>query len=246
MKSLAITLLLLIPFLGTAQTAKEIIQMSHEKLQGANTKGEMTMSIIRPTWSRDIRMKNWSMGSDYAMIYIIDPARDKGTVFLKRKKEIYNWVPSIERTIKLPPSMMMQSWMGSDFTNDDLVQESSIVTDYTHVLDGEKTIDGTKCWRIILTPNPDAAVVWGKLITYISMDEYLQLRTEFYDEDGELVNVMEGKEVKEIGGRILPTLLEMTPVNEEGQKTVLQYHSLEFEVNTPESFFTTQNMKRLR
>ncbi len=246
MKTSSLLFILLFPLMLISQSAKEIVKKSHEKLQGANTTGEMTMSIIRPSWSRDIRMKNWSKGSDYSMIYITQPARDKGTVFLKRQKEIYNWVPSIERTIKLPPSMMMQSWMGSDFTNDDLVQESSIVTDYTHQLDGVEIIEGRKCWKIILTPKPEAAVVWGKLISYISQEEYLQLRTEFYDEDGELINIMKGMEVKEIGGRILPTRLEMIPVNEEGHKTVLLYHSLEFEVNTPESFFTTQNMKRLR
>lgn len=246
MRTIALILLLALPFIFQAQSAKEVIQRSHEKLQGANTTGDMTMSIIRPSWSRDIRMKNWSMGSDYTMIFITEPARDKGTVFLKREQEIYNWVPSIERTIKLPPSMMMQSWMGSDFTNDDLVQESSVVNDYTHEFDGEQTIEGYECWKIILTPKPEAAVVWGKVISYISKDEYLQLKSEFYDEDGELINVMKGMDVREMGGRILATRLEMIPVNEEGQKTVLQYHTIDFDVNTPETFFTTQNMKRLR
>ena len=247
MKNIGIALLMIIiPTLGFTQSATEIVKRAHDKLQGANSKGEMTMSIIRPTWSRDIRMRNWSMGSEYAMIYITEPARDQGTVFLKKQKEIYNWVPSIERTIKLPPSMMMQSWMGSDFTNDDLVQESSIVTDYTHKLDGELNINGSDCWKVILVPKPEAAVVWGKIIVFISKADYLQLRTEFYDEDDELINVMKGLEVREIGGRILPTRLEMIPVNEEGQKTVLIYHSLEFDVDIPESFFTTQNMKRIR
>jgi outer membrane lipoprotein-sorting protein len=246
MKTLSLFLTLAMPFFSIGQSAKEIVQKAHDKLQGANTKGEMTMSIIRPSWSRDISMKSWSMGSEYSMIFITQPARDEGTVFLKREKEIYNWVPSIERTIKLPPSMMMQSWMGSDFTNDDLVQESSIVEDYTHTLDGEMNINGRDCWKVILTPKPEAAVVWGKIITYISKEEYLQLRSEFYDEDDELINVMKGMDVREIGGRILPTRLEMIPVNEEGKKTVLIYHNMEFDVDTPESFFTSQNMKRLR
>ena len=230
----------------SGQSAKEIVKKAHDKLQGANTRGEMTMTIVRPSWSRDISMKSWNKGSDFSLIYITAPARDEGTVFLKRKKEIYNWVPSIERTVKLPPSMMMQSWMGSDFTNDDLVQESSIVEDYTHELAGDSLVDGRETWKIILNPKPDAAVVWGKIITFISKEDYLQLRSEFYDEDGELVNVMKGREIREIGGRILPTRLEMIPVNEEGHRTVLEYHDLEFGVDNPENFFTTQNMKRLR
>lgn len=238
--------ILLVSTVGLAQDASEIIKKSEDKLRGSNSKGEMTMTIERPSWSREISMKTWNRGTENTMIFITGPARDKGTVFLKKDKEIYNWIPNIERTVKLPPSMMMQSWMGSDFTNDDLVQESSLEKDYTHKLAGEATIDGHPCWKIILTPKPEAAVVWGKIIDYISKDEYLQLRSEFYDEDEELVNVMEGKDIKNLGGRILPSKLIMTPVNEENQRTILTYQSLEFDVDIPEGFFTTQNMKRLR
>ena len=186
------------------------------------------------------------MGSDYSMIYILEPARDKGTVFLKRQKEIYNWVPSIERTIKLPPSMMMQSWMGSDFTNDDLVQESSVVDDYEHSIIRDSVIDGRAVWKLRLIPKPNAAVVWGKIYTYITKEEYLQVRSEFYDEDDELVNIMQGEDIREIGGRILPTRLVMTPVNEPGHRTILLYHQLSFDLKEDQTFFTTQNMKRIR
>lgn len=246
MKSILAFAMLIIYILPQQPDAKEIVRKSNDKLRGTNSYGEMTMTIQRPTWSREISLKSWSEGNDYSLILITAPARDKGTVFLKKDKEIYNWVPSIERTVKLPPSMMMQSWMGSDFNNDDLVQESSIVDDYTHKLDGEKTIDGRDCWKIILTPKPEAAVVWGKIVSYISKKEYLQMRSEFYDEDGELVNIMEGSEVKEIGGRLLPSKLTMTPVDEEGHHTVLTYQNLDFDVKIPDGFFTTQNMKRIR
>ena len=237
---------LLICQIAFSQNATEIVKKAEDKLHGSNSYGTMTMTIERPTWSRDISMKTWSQGTENSMIFITDPARDKGTVFLKRDKEIYNYLPNIERTIKMPPSMMMQSWMGSDFTNDDLVQESSLVTDYTHELNGSETIDGYETWKITLTPKPNAAVVWGKLVAYISKEEYLQIRTEFYDEEGELVNIMEGKEIKDLGGRILPSKLIMTPVNEENQRTIMIYHTLEFDVKLQDGFFTTQNMKRLR
>ncbi len=232
--------------IGLGQNASEIIKKAEDKLRGDNSKGAMTMTIERPSWSREISMRTWSRGTENSMIFITAPARDEGTVFLKKDREIYNYLPNIERTVKMPPSMMMQSWMGSDFTNDDLVQESSLERDYTHTLDGSKTIDDRETWKIILTPKPNAPVVWGKIITYISKDEYLQLRSEFYDEDGELVNIMEGKEVKNLGGRLLPSKLIMTPVNEDGQRTIMTYQSLEFDVDIPEGFFTTQNMKRLR
>jgi len=126
----------------TAQelSAKEIIDKADKKNRGETSQGTMAMKIVRPEWERNVEMKSWSKGDDYFLIYITAPAKDKGQVFLKRKKEMWNWVPSIERMIKIPPSMMMQSWMGSDFTNDDLVKQSSIVNDYTHTLLGEETI----------------------------------------------------------------------------------------------------------
>ncbi len=229
-----------------AQTAFEIIKKAEDQLRGQSSSGQLAMTIVRPSWERTIEMKSWSEGTDYSMILITAPARDKGTVFLKKDKEIYNWVPSIERTVKLPPSMMMQSWMGSDFTNDDLVQESSLVTDYHHEITNEENIRGVEVWEITLTPKPEAPVVWGKIVIHVSKEGYQQLRSEFYDEDGELVNVMEGFDIKDIGGRKLPSRMVMTPVNEEGHKTILQYHALDFSPDIPEGFFTTQNMKRLR
>ncbi|MDZ7808203.1 MAG: outer membrane lipoprotein-sorting protein [Gracilimonas sp.] len=115
-----------------AQNATEIVRKMDEKMRGESLEAEVTMTIVRPNWSREVSMKSWSRGTEYSMILITAPARDRGTAFLKRGNEIWNWVPSVGRTIKMPPSMMMQSWMGSDFTNDDLVRESSSVTDYDH------------------------------------------------------------------------------------------------------------------
>ena len=246
MKHLSTLFLLLSGFLGYAQDATEIIRKSENKLRGDHSSGTVQMTIERPNWSRTMTMKTWSRGTEYSMILVTEPARDQGTVYLKRKSEIWNWVPSVERTIKLPPSMMSQSWMGSDFTNDDLVQESSILKDYTHKLLGEETIRGTACYKIQLTPKEDAAVVWGKVISWISKDDYLQLKTEFYDEDGELVNTMEGFEIKELGGRRLPSKLVMTPANEPGHRTIMRQIELNFHDEQPEGFYTTQNMKRIR
>lgn len=229
------------------QTATEIIKKADEKARGiSSSRGEMKMTIVRPSWSREITMKSWSKGSDYSLTLITAPARDKGAAFLKREKEIWNWQPSIDRAIKLPPSMMMQSWMGSDFTNDDLVRESSVVVDYTHELVDEEEIDGRMCHKIELTPKPEAPVVWGKVISWISKDELLQLKTEFYDEDDYLVNTMVGKNVREIGGRTLPTLIEMIPADEPGKKTVIEQLDLVFDEPIETSFFSIQNMKRVR
>jgi outer membrane lipoprotein-sorting protein len=191
-------------------------------------------------------MKSWSKGQDYSMILITEPAKERGQAFLKRDKEMWNWLPSIDRMIKIPPSMMMQSWMGSDFTNDDLVRESSIVKDFTHYLEGEETIRGYEAYRIRLDPKPDAAVVWGKIVIWVSKEDLLELKAEFYDEDGYLVNTMHLSDIREMGGRKLPTHWEMIPADEEGKKTVLQLISADFTVDIEESFFSQQNLKRLR
>jgi len=231
---------------GNGQDAKEIVRLADEKFRGVSNIGVTTMIIERPSWSRKISMKNWSLGDEYSMIYITAPAKEKGQVFLKRENEMWNWVPSIERMIKIPPSMMMQSWMGSDFTNDDLVRESSIVKDYDHELTGEETLRGYECHKIELTPHPEASVVWGKIIMWISKKEYHWLKAEFYDEDGELVNTEILSEIKLMDDREMPTRMEMIPADKEGHKTILIFDEIEFNVDLDESFFSQQNMRRIR
>lgn len=226
--------------------ALEIIKKADQKLRGETSNGTMKMTIVRPSWSREVTMKSWSKGTDYSLILVTSPARDKGTAFLKREKEIWNWQPTIDRTIKLPPSMMMQSWMGSDFTNDDLVRESSIVVDYTHKNLGLETIEGYPCYKIELIPKEDAPVVWGKVLVWIDQKEQMQLKTEFYDEDNYLVNTMLGREIKNMDGRMLPTIMEVIPAEEEGHKTVIEYLNLVFDKPIKENFFSIQNMKRVR
>ena len=170
-------------------SAKEIIQKADEKNRRLSSQGSITMTVIRPDWSRTITMKTWSKSRDYSLVLITAPARDKGQVFLKIKTEMWNWVPSIDKTIKIPPSMMLQSWMGSDFTNDDLVKQSSIVVDYVHKLLGKEKVRGVDCYKIEMIPLPDAAVVWGKVIMWITISGYDQWMAEYYDEDSKLINV---------------------------------------------------------
>ena len=128
-----------------------------------------------------MKLKSWSKGNDYSVTLVTSPAKEKGSVFLKRKREAWNYLPAIERTIKLPPSMMTQNWMGTDFTNDDLIKQSSIVIDYTHEIIGSETLEGLDTWKIELFPTEESSVVWGKLIVWIDKIDYMQLKTEFYD-----------------------------------------------------------------
>ncbi|HWB63940.1 MAG TPA: outer membrane lipoprotein-sorting protein [Chitinophagales bacterium] len=224
----------------------QIVKNSEAHMRGKTLKGEMTIKIIRPEYTREMSMKMWMKGTDFSLIQVTEPAKDKGTTFLKRKKEVWDWVPTLERTIKLPPSMMSQSWMGTDFTNDDLVKESSVVDDYTQSILGEEKIGDRPCYKIQLIPKPTAAVVWSKVLLWIDKKDYLQLKTEMYDEDGQLVNTMLGSDVKMLGGRLLPTTLEMTPADKPGHKTIIIYKQEEFDQPISDDFFSTQNMKNPR
>jgi len=227
-------------------TAKQIVVKADNLQRGETNKGEMSMTIIRPKWQRTITMKTWSKGHDYSMTYITSPVKDKGQVFLKRKNEMWNWVPTISRMIKIPPSMMSQGWMGSDYSNDDILKESSIVVDYTHNVIGTEKVDGIDCYKIELMPKEDATVVWGKVIKWISNDEFWQLKTQYFDEDDELVRTEQASKVKQFGDRKLPSYLEIIPANKPGQKTVVTIIKSEFNVKLDEGFFSQQNMKRLR
>lgn len=227
-------------------TAKEIITTMNDNRYGGRLKSEMKMTIIRPSWTRTMQMKTWSDGEDYSLILLTAPAREKGISYLKRHREMWNFQPSIDRTIKMPPSMLMQSWMGSDFKNDDLVRQASVVVDYTHKLLGEEMIEGRNCYKVALTPLSDAAVVWGKVLMWVDKKDFLNLKTEFYDEDAYLVNTMLGKNIKKMGGRLMPSRLELIPAEEEGHKTIMEYLSLELNVKMDARFFSVQNMKRIR
>lgn len=229
-----------------AQSAGDIVEKAEDRLRGKSSYAEITIDIIRPSWTREMTMKTWSEGNDYALVLITAPAKDAGTVSLKRNKEVWNWLPSIERNIKLPPSMMSQSWMGTDFTNDDLVKESSLSDDYDASFSGDSVIGGRDCYRIILIPKPDAAVVWGKLILFIDKKDLIEMLTRFYDEDGMLVNTLVSSDIKMLGGKLLPARTEMIPADKPNQKTVLIYNSLEFDIDIPDNFFSVQNMSRVK
>lgn len=241
-----ILLLTLIVTPNWAQTAKEIIKQADDKMQGKSNKSVMKMTIVRPDWKREVTMKAWSLGRDYSLILITAPARDKGSAFLKRENEMWNWQPSIDRVVKLPPSMMLQSWMGSDFTNDDLVKESSIVTDYEQSFGADTVINKMNCYKIIMIPNEEAAVVWGKVVVYIEKENLFQLLVKYYDEDEFLISTMALSNIRKVGDRTLPTHLEMTPADEPQNKTIIDYLEWEFDLDIKQSFFSLQNMKRIR
>lgn len=227
--------------------AKEIVQKADTKFQGEKTsESDMEMTIVRPKYTRTISMTSWSKGKLHSMTLITGPANEKGQSFLKRDNDMWSYNPSISRLIKLPPSMMSQGWMGSDFSNDDILKESSIVVDYNHKLLNDEEVDGLTCYQIELLPKPDAAVVWGKIVMWITKDEFLQMKATYYDEDDYLVKTHLGKSIKNFDDRRLPSIMEIIPAEEEGNKTIVEIKRMKFNHPMKDQFFSQQNMKRLR
>lgn len=229
-----------------AQDATAIMRITDEKMRGQSSIVQMTFKTIRPGWNRELKVQVWMSGADKALLVIQSPAREKGVAFLKRKNQVWNWLPALEKLIKLPPSMMSQSWMGTDFTNDDLVRESSVVQDYTHRFLADSIIDGKSCYQIECIPRSESAVVWGRLHVFIDKKEHIELFVRFYDEEGLLVNTMQSYDIKLMDRRMIPTRIEMVPVGKKGHKTVILYQSVLFDRPIPEEWFTLEKLKQFR
>jgi outer membrane lipoprotein-sorting protein len=235
------------PGWGQELSPKEIVRKADERFNGEKTSSSlMAMTIVRPTWERTIEFKTWTSGKEFALTLITAPAKDNGQSFLKRQNEMWSWNPTISRLIKLPPSMMSQGWMGSDYTNDDILKESSVVNDYTHEIVGEEEVDGRICYKIRMLAKEDAAVIWGHQLRWIDKKDFLFLKSELYDEDGYLVRTETGKLIKIMDGRMIPTRIELVPAEEEGQMTIIEIKDIQFNKPIDDSFFSQQNMKRVR
>jgi outer membrane lipoprotein-sorting protein len=249
----AILLFLLVQGLGMyalfAQdlSATDIVRKADEKINGEKSSySVMAMTIIRPGWQRSIEFKNWTFGRDLALTLITAPPKEAGQTFLKRGSEMWSWNPTISRLIKLPPSMMAQGWMGSDYTNDDILRESSLVNDYTHEIIGEESMGGQLCYKINMTARENASIVWGKQIRWIDKKDFMVLKAELYDEDGYLVRTETGSDIKIMDGRTIPSKIELVPQEEPANKTLVEIREIKFNIPVEESFFSQQNMKRVR
>ena len=231
---------------ASAQDPREILRRMEDNMRGDASYTELTMTTVRPRFTREISMKSWSLGDDYALIMITAPARDQGTAFLKRGREIWNFVPSIDRTVKMPPSMRSQSWMGSDFSNDDLVRGTSTIDDFSHRLLRSEAMNGHDCWVLELKPKPDVPVVYDKVIYWVSKQYYLPVKVENYDEYGDLANTINFRDIKHMGGREFPTVMEVIPATRADQKTILTTTKADFGISLTPAYFTLQNLTNVR
>ncbi len=247
---LVLTLLLLLGATSPAvsvtdeQRVYEIVDQVDQLLRGDSSQGTITMQIVTENWQRSLTMQVWSQGTENSLVRIEKPRKEAGTATLKVGNNIWNYLPKVSRTIKIPTSMMMASWMGSHFTNDDLVKESSMSRDYVITLSYEGERNGSSVYEFTLIPKPDAAVVWGKLELEVRQDDLMPTWHRYYDEDGTLIRELTFSEYTLMGGRRVPTRLVMQPYDKPGEQTVIIYDNLVFDVPIQADTFSLRNLER--
>ena len=233
-------LLLFVPLIAVAdRDAKSLIDKMEALYRGESSKATLTMKVETPQYSRTMQMESSSVGQQDAFIRILSPKKDRGISTLKLDKEMWNFFPKINKVIRVPPSMMMGSWMGSDFTNDDLVKQTTLTQEY----DLQLTETLTE-YNITLLPREQTVTVWGRIDYIVNKEHLVPVNQNFYDDEGIMIRKMVFSELKDFGGRIMPSVMEMIPLNKEGHRTVIIYDNLEFDPpDVDESIFTLRHLK---
>jgi outer membrane lipoprotein-sorting protein len=225
-----------------APDVKRLLRKFDEMFESSGTFTKMEIEIVTPRKTRTMSLRAWSKGEDKALIVIDAPARDAGMATLRVGKNLWNYLPKISRTIRVPPSMMMGSWMGSDFTNDDLVRESSYEEDYTSRLEGPST--DPPGWKVRLDARPDVVGLWNRVEVVFSRDTEVPVQVQYFDRKDRLSRTMHLSEVKRFGRRLVPTVMTVVPEREEGRLTRLRYEHLEFDLDLDESMFSLSQLER--
>ena len=200
------------------------------------------LTVTKPRRKRTLEMKIWTRGEEKALIVIRNPARERGTATLKVDKNLWNYLPRIKRTIRIPPSMMLASWMGSDFTNDDLVKESSYSKDYHYELVGPS--EQPKGWLVRFTAKPDIVGLWNRVELILSEDARVPIEARYYDRKDRLARVMNWSDVKVFDGRRIPARMTLTPADKEGHITEMVYLDIDFDVTVPDVTFSLSNLEQ--
>ncbi|KGJ96754.1 outer membrane lipoprotein-sorting protein [Colwellia psychrerythraea] len=244
LKSLVSTLFslsLLLPSfscLADDDDAAVLLKKMDELFRSKSSVSTMKMEIITPNWQRTLEMQSWTIGMDDTFIRILSPRKDRGVATLKKNKEMWNYFPKINKVIKVPPSMMMGSWMGSDFTNDDLVREVSLVEEYqvSKIAEGEN-------YRLTLIPKKDTVTVWGKIEFIVNQQTLLPLEQSYFNEKGDKVRTMLFSDIRDFSGKKMPAIMTMIPLNKTGHKTIIEYVEAKFDTDIGDNVFTLRNLQ---
>jgi outer membrane lipoprotein-sorting protein len=221
---------------------RKIIKKMDQLYRSDSSSATVEMEITTPYWKRTLKMDFWSLGMKKTFIRILSPKKEKGTSTLRVDNEMWNFLPKTDKVIKVPPSMMMGSWMGSDFTNDDLVKEFTFMEDYTF---GFTEVDNPEAGMMYIkcTPKEGRPIVWGHITLGIRESDYIPMWYKYYDEKGKLMREMVYKDVKTFSGRQIPAVMELAPTNKEGHKTIIRYLKATFDQKLDKSIFTLRNLR---
>lgn len=224
-------------------TAREILDKVDDLYRGVSSHGRMRMDVTTAHWKRSLTIEVWSKGKDRSLVRILAPLKEKGTATLRSGTDIWNYLPKVNRVVKLPSSMMSASWMGSHFTNDDLVKQSRFADDYTFEVSFQGERNGQNVAEITCIPKPDAPVVWGKVEVVVRLSDYLPQVIRYYDEKQHLARTMTFSGFKEISDRKLPTLMSLVPEDKPGEKTEITYEDINFDVSLGDDVFSLRNLQ---
>jgi len=227
------------------QNAQAVVEDSFNYIRGKTSISTVHMTIHRPEWERVVTIKAWTKGEKDSIFRIIAPPKDRGNGTLKKEREMWLYNPKVNRVIKIPPSMMSQAWMGSDFSNDDLSKTESLIEDYSHTIIGMETDNGKKVYIIKSIPKPEAPVVWGMQKLKIRED-HIFLEQEFYDEDLKLVKALTAHQIQILGGKVFPKVWKMQKADVKDEYTLLEYEEITFDQSLPDSLFTLSSLKTPR
>lgn len=227
-----------------AQDAKQIIQKAEDAIKGKTSSHSiMEMTITTSDYTRTMKMESWSVGNSKSLVKILAPAREAGNRTLKLGNEIWMYLRATETTIRIPPSMMLQSWNGSDYTYDDMVRAETLAEDYAITIAGNEKIDNVDCWKLQLIPKPNAPVVWGKIFYWVRREDNLPSQVEYFDEKGTLMRTMVMGEFKTIGGRKIPTVWTMYN-SDKTHSTEIKMDEATFDVKLPNNIFTLKELEK--
>ncbi|MBN1957478.1 MAG: outer membrane lipoprotein-sorting protein [Desulfuromonadales bacterium] len=229
-----------LPLRAEMPELSELIRRVEQQYSGQSSIATVTMTVVTGHWERHLTMESWSLGRERFLIRILAPAKEKGVATLKVENEVWNFLPRVDRVIRIPPSMMGGAWMGSHITNDDLVKANHIDQDYLFTLLDEDTTE----WTILGQPKPDAPVVWGKIIYVVLKDHLIPRQIDYFDEEDVLVRRILFSDVQTIGDRTVPLKMTVLPLEKPEERTVMHYQALEFDVDLKSDFFSLAQLKR--
>ncbi len=224
-------------------TFSEIMEKVDDLYRSTSSHATVTMTVKKPRNTRELKMEMWTKGEDYALVVIREPAREEGTATLRTPDGLWNYAPRADRLIRIPSGLLSENWMGSHFTNDDLMRETNYDTDYKGTVERDEK-DGDTMLKVTLTPRPDTPVVYSKMVFWVKPGTWVPVRQEFYD-DGEVVRTMRFSDLEKVNGRMIPMKLVVRPTGEEDERTEMVYEDLEFDVDVDDQMFSRRGLRRV-